>query len=180
MSVPAKTAGRVIGFIRSVESSGFVQAAKDFGLGDLAGKTLLEIGPVLAEAFLEKGGSIDEGISNRAWIDTVIEAIEAELIVSADIPPDAFIVMLENYVTRSIELRLLQDIGAKVLPLSPDPARAREVKIEIRELLRGEVRRAVRPILQSSARVDQRRLSAVGLKIYRQAFDYLQRLPAND
>lgn len=180
MAVSAKTAGRVIGFIRSVEEKGFVQAAKDFGLGDLTGKTAKEIGPLLAEAFLEQGGSIDEGISNRAWVETVIEAIEGELVDTTDISADTMIVMLENYVTRTIELRLQQDIGAKILPLSSDAARAKEVKTEIRELVRGEVQRAVRPILQATARVEQSRLSSVGLRIYRQAFEYLQQLPTED
>jgi hypothetical protein len=134
----------------------------------------------LAEAFLEKGGAIDDGISNRAWVDTVIEAIENELFDSADIPPDVLIVMLENYVTRTIELRLLQDIGAKLLPIASDPARAEELKAEIRGLIRGEVRRTVRPILRAAERIERRRLNSVGRSIYRQAFEYLQALASED
>ena len=176
MATPAATAGRVIDLIRSVEQRGFVQAAKDFGLGDLTGKAPAEIGPVLAEAFLEKGGGIDDGISNRAWVETVIEAIENELFDSADIPPDVLVVMLENYVTRTIELRLLQDIGAKLLPAAPDAARADELKGEMRGLIRGEVRRTVRPILKATERIDRRRLNSVGRSIYRQAFEYVQAL----
>ncbi len=180
MAVSAKTAGRVVGFIRAVEQRGFVQAAKDFGLGDLVGKTPQEIGPTLAEAFLEKGGTIDEGISNRAWTDTVIDAIEGGLPDVNDITGETMIVMLENYVTRTIELRLQQDIGSNILPFSPSAARAQQLKGEIRELVRGEVRRAVRPVLQAAARVDRTKLSSLGLRIYRQTFEYLQQLSTQD
>lgn len=180
MAVSAKTAGRVVGFIRAVEQRGFVQAAKDFGLGDLIGKTPQEIGPVLAEAFLESGGTIDEGISNRAWTETVIEAIEGDLPDVNVITGETMTMMLENYVTRTIELRLQQDIGSKILPLSPDATRAQQMKTEIRQLVQGEVRRAVRPTLQATARVDRSKLSSVGLRIYRQTFEYLQQLSADD
>lgn len=180
MSVSAKTAGRVVGFIRAVEQRGFVQAARDFGLGDLVGKTPQEIGPVLAEAFLENGGTIDEGISNRAWTETVIEAIESDLPNLDAINGETMTVMLENYVTRTIELRLQQDIGSKILPFSPDPARAQQMKVEIRQLVHGEVRRAVRPVLQATTRVDRSKLSSIGLRIYRQTFDYLQQLSTDD
>jgi hypothetical protein len=163
-----------------VEQRGFVQAAKDFGLGDLIGKTPQEIGPVLAEAFLESGGTIDEGISNRAWTETVIEAIEGDLPDVNAITGETMTMMLENYVTRTIELRLQQDIGNKILPLSPDATRAQKMKIEIRQLVQGEVRRAVRPTLQATARVDRSKLSSVGLRIYRQTFEYLQHLSADD
>lgn len=180
MAVSAKTAGRVVGFIRAVEQRGFVQAAKDFGLGDLVGKTPQQIGPVLSEAFLESGGTIDEGISNRAWTETVIEAIEGDLPDVNAITSETMTAMLENYVTRTIELRLQQDIGSRILPFAPDAARAHQMKAEIRQLVQGEVRRAVRPILQATTRVDRSKLSSVGLRIYRQTFEYLQQLSPDD
>ena len=180
MAVSAKTAGKIIGFIRSVEERGFVEAAKDFGIGDVTGKTPQEIGPLLAEAFLEQGGSIDEGISNRAWIETIVEAIESDLTDINTVNAETMIVMLENYVTRTIEMRLQQDIGAKILQISRDAARANQVKQEIHQLIRGEVRRAIRPVLQSTNRVEKKKLSSVGIRVYRHTFEYLQQMPAEE
>ena len=180
MAVSAKTAGKLVGFIRSVNERGFVEAARDFGIGDVTGKTPQEIGPLLAEAFLERGGSIDEGISNRAWVETVVEVIETNLTDINAFNAETMIVMLEDYVTRTIELRLLQDIGAKILKISRDAARANQVKREIHQLIRGEVRRAVRPVLQATQRIETKKLSSVGLRVYRQSFEYLQQLPIEE
>jgi hypothetical protein len=173
MAVSARTAGRMVGFIQTVQERGFSEAVKEFGLGDITGKAPQEVAPLLAEAFLEPGGGIDEGISNRAWVETVVEALEKDITDIKNITGETMIVLLENYVTRTIELRLQQDVAAKQLRIARDPARAQEVRDELHQIIRGEVRRAVRPVLKATARVQRNKLSSVGLRIYRQAFAYL-------
>ena len=180
MGGSARAAGRMIGFIRDIQERGFIQAAREFGLGDITGRSPQEIAPLLAEAFLEPSGGIDAGISNRAWVETVVEAIENDIVDINGISADVMIVLLENYITRTIELRLLQDIAAKLLRISESAARAHEIRGEIHQLIRGEVRRAVRPILQTTARVERSKLSSVGVRIYKQTFAYLQQLSTED
>jgi len=81
MAGQARTAGRIIALIRDAGRVGFAAAARTFGMEDLSGKTAEEIGQILTEAFLEKGGGIDDGIGNRAWTDTVIDAIENDQLI---------------------------------------------------------------------------------------------------
>lgn len=180
MASQARTAGRMVGLLRDTERVGFAAAARAFGIEDLSGKTPEEIGEILTEAFLEKGGGIDDGISNRAWTDTVIEAIESDQLTDPSIPQDVLVIMLENYVTRTIELRLLQDIGNQVLPIAPDAEQAAEMKEGLRGLLRAEVHRTVGPILAQTGGVAQSRVSAIARTIYERAFEYVQALGEED
>jgi hypothetical protein len=178
MAVPKRTAGRLIGFVNDVRDRGFAAAARDFGLGDLAGQPVADAVASLMEAFCPAGGGIDEAIAREAWNETLLEAVEEGVVDFSALTPQQWAVLVQEFIAHSIEARMIADIGAETFSEATTVDRINEIQSELRDLISGAVRAALGPLTGNNRRISTAECAQLADRIYTQSFVYLEALEA--
>jgi hypothetical protein len=172
----SRSAGRMLGFAQGVQQSGFREAAKQFGIDDLAGKPVGEAVARITEAFCSPGGAIDEAITRTAWNDTLLEAIEQGLTDFEALTPEQWGGLIELYIAKSIELRVFNDVGNDSVANAADVEQLNAIQSELHDLIFGAVHGRVSPLIEMGQRLSDAELQQMADTIYELAFAYLEEL----
>jgi hypothetical protein len=176
MGTSRVTGGRLLNFMRDAAARGANEALRTFNLDSLAGRPIEEIFLGLADHICPDGGSVDEGIAREAFIETIADLAKNGITDLNALTIDQMQTVFELYVTHTIEARLYNDVGTKVIIL---PSSAREAE-RIQGQLRDFIRRGVADVL-TAARDTIRALTVDRVQgfisqVYERAFAILQSL----
>jgi hypothetical protein len=168
--------GRLLGFLSDAEARGSREALQTLNLDGLVGRPIEEIFLGLADYVCPESGTVDEGISRDAFIETIADLADLGVTDLDALTADHVRMVFEIYATHAIEARILNDIGTKTVMLPSDVHSAERVQAQLSDFVRRGVSDAL-----SAAQTDfqaltpGRVLDFVG-NVYEAAFGILQAL----
>lgn len=164
----------LIGFLNSASEHGATQALTALDLGTLAGSPIEDVFAGLVDYFCPDGGSIDEGIAREAFVETIADLAAAGVTDMDQLSFEQVQTVFELYVTHTIEARICNDIGLKVITMPSDPIAAELVATQLKEFIQRGVSDAI-----NAASIDIHALEAADqmsfvTEIYESAFELLR------
>ncbi len=165
---------RLIGFLSDASSRGATEALKALNLGALAGRPIEEIFVGLVDYVCPDGGSIDEGISREAFIETIAQLAEAGITDLNGLTGDQMQTVFELYATNAIEARICNDIGTKAIVLPTDPQTAASVQDQLHDFIQRAVSDALTSARAAMTALTQDRVLGFVDGVYEQAYNILQ------
>jgi len=176
MSTSRAAGGRLLGFLADVRTRGAEEALRALNLERLAGRPIEEIFLGLVDFVCPDGGSLDEGIAREAFIETIVELAENGITDLDAMTEDQLRIVFELYASHSIEARLCNDIGTKMITLPLGGLEADRVQVQLRDFIRRGVSDALMAVRDTLAAMTPNRILHVVRQVYEQAFGILQSL----
>jgi len=173
----SRTAGaQLLGFLSSALANGPREALRALNLQSLVGRPIQEVFLGLMDYVCPEGGSLDEGISREAFIETIADLAENGVVDLDRLTADQMQTIFELYATHAIETRLCNDIGAKAITLPADAAQAASVQRQLLDFVRRSVADSMTRARAAMLALTPDRVSAFVTSVYEQAFTILQTL----
>lgn len=167
----ARTAGsRLLGFVRDVARSGIDEALRIRGLQDLAGQPAEAVFMGLIEVISPPGGPIDEAIARQALLDAIGDQVDAGVADFDSLSPEHLREFFLDFVIRSIEGRVMSDIGANGVALPDDVEDVTAIQEQLHEFIAGCCRSHLAAELDRIDRLTDRQLDQKIDAIYEAAF----------
>jgi hypothetical protein len=173
MGASRATASGVLGMLRDFQRDGVTATLRRLNLGDLVGQSLEDVFTGLTDVICGDGGSIDEGIALDAWLETVVELGEMDVTDPAALTPDRMSDIFLAFIARSIEGRLLQDIGANGLKFAADLPAIDAFEGQLRDYIRRSVRDSFAGDLSAPATLTDRQIQQIVDRTYQDAWELL-------
>ena len=170
------SAARLAGFFGGVQRDGLAETLRSLDLGDLAGQPIESVFAGLADYICPEGGSIDEGIAREAFIETVADLAQAGIHDIDALSPDQMQTVFELYATHTIEARMCNDIGTRMVTLPSDPAAAERVQTQLHEFILRGVSDALGALGTAVGSLTLDRVTAFVGDVYQSAFEVLEAL----
>jgi hypothetical protein len=176
MAPSSLTAARLGGFIDAVKKKGFKEAVKTIGVADLQGKSPEQIRAALTDAFCPASGPIDDSISRHAWNEALLGLADQDITDLATLTPEQWNSVFEDFITRSIEARVINDIGNGSVHLPADVNAINQAQATLHDLISGAVRDAIGDRLLNAGTIPTKEVQGIMNQIYKRAFAYLEAL----
>lgn len=170
------SAARLAGFLGDVRRDGLVQALRSLDLGALAGQPIERVFADLADYICPEGGSIDEGIAREAFIETVAELASAGIHDLDTLTPAQTQAVFELYAAHTIEARICNDIGTKMVTLPTSAAAAERVQAQLHDFILRGVSDALATIGTDIGTLTPDRVNDFVGGVYQSAFEILEAL----
>jgi hypothetical protein len=151
-------AGGIAGLARNFATQGPAEALRPFNLEGLAGAPAVDVFVALTDALCPPGGTIDEAIARDAMTPADLQ--------------EFFI----GVVTRSIEGKILNEVGTNSIRVSPDLAAVERAQRMLHDFVDGCVRDRFAASGSSLADVSSRQIDDFVSDLYGAAFDLMQTL----
>lgn len=170
MGAARGTGRRLLGFVRDALQLGVDEALRVRGLQQLAGQTAEAVFLGLIEVICPPGGPIDEAIARQALLDAIGDQVAAGMDDFESMSPDQLKEFFLDFVIRSIEGRVMSDIGAKgvILPDSVDEVIA--LQEQLHDFIAGSCRSHLAAELGAVEGLTDRQLDGKIDAIYEAAF----------
>jgi len=154
--------------------NGAAAALQQFNLQAMVGEPAADVFNALADVLCPPGGTIDEAVARQAML-----AAAAELAATGDVPFDAMTPeMLEavfiNTVSRSIEAKLINELGTKSIKLPDDTAAVQRIERQLHDFIGGQVRDTFAETGATMQSMAQQDIDQTVTAIYEQAFQALE------
>lgn len=176
----SRATSRMIGFGQAVAREGFQAAANRFGIADVIGKTLGEAVARVTDAFTPPGGPSDDAITRSAWNDTLLNAVDNGITNFENLTGLQWAALIEFFIARTIELRILNDIGNDTLTDATNVKAINGVEAELHDLISGSVHDRIGPLIETGTAYSESELQQLSDGIYELAFAYLEELEQQD
>lgn len=174
MGASRSSGARLLGFLADAQTRGVREALRALDLESLAGRPITEIFVGLADYICPGAGTVDEGIAREAYIETIIELASEGITDLATFTPDQMQTVFELYATHSIEARICNDIGTKVVTMPADVQAAHRVEQQLRDFIRGGVSDALTRARAETPNLTPERIKGFVDAVYESAFAILQ------
>lgn len=176
MGSSSQTAGRIQGFVRDVQQSGIGKAFERLGIKDLAGQTPDQALTALTNAICPPGGTIDDGIPRYAWEQTLLDLAEQGTADITQLSPEQWNALVPDFLARSIEARLLNDIGNESLKLPQTVEGINHAEAELHQMISGAVEDAIGGRLGQGQDIPSGEIRGIMDDIYQRSYAYLESL----
>jgi hypothetical protein len=178
MGSAKSTAGRIYGFYQSAQAKGTAETLRELGLGDLVGKPATDALTRLTDWVCPPGGPLDQAIARDAFTEAVVDlAVEGVTDIAA-LTADQWQALFLDFIARSIEARIVNDVGTKSVTMPADVNAALQVERNLHQLVEGCVADAFAGTLANGGVLQDKQIQASMDDIYRVAFDFLENLPS--
>lgn len=175
MAPSRRAATGIVGFLRDVADRGPAEALRSVNLETLLNAPAADVYLRLIDVFCPAGGPIDEAIAREAWIETTIEFASTTDPLAAP-TADQLKGFLITFVSRSIEGRITQEIGTKMIALPEDPAAVASIEAQ----LHGFVERCVSDAFETPdkpiGQLTDREITTMIDRLYEAAYGVLEAL----
>lgn len=169
-------AGGLAGLARNFATQGPAEALRPFNLEGLAGAPAVDVFVALTDALCPPGGTIDEAIARDAMLET-IAALAAEGVGNFDeMTSEDLQEFFIGVVSRSIEGKILNEVGTNSIRVSPDLAAVERAQRMLHDFVDGCVRDRFAATGSSLADVSREQIDEFVSELYGAAFDLMQTL----
>lgn len=169
-------AGGIAGIARSFATKGPTEALRPFNLEGLAGAPAVDVFVGLTDALCPPGGTIDEAIARDAVLETVA-ALAAEGIGNFDdLTAEDLQEFFIGVVSRSIEGKILNEVGTNSIRVSPDLAAVERAQHMLHDFVDGCVRDRFAASGSSLTDINSQQIDNFVSDLYAAAFDLMQTL----
>lgn len=139
-------AGGVAGLARSFANQGPTEALRRFNLEGMAGAPAEDVFVAMTDMLCPAGGTIDEAIARVAMLDTVAELAASGVGNFDELSTDDLREFFIGVVSRSIEGKILNEVGTNAVSAPPDVAGVERAQ----QMLHDFVDRCVRDEIDAS------------------------------
>lgn len=173
------SAGRLLGVVRDISRDGPVEALRRVNLGDLAGRPAEDVFLALLEVICPPGGSLDEAIARQGMLEAIDALAEEGLGPFDGLTAGQLEEFFLDVVARTIEARILNDIGAKGVSIPDDVGDIDKLQAQLHDFVAGTVRSELAGRLDGVASLSDRAVVGAANGIYEAAFEMLAILGDN-
>lgn len=173
MGASRASASRLLGVVRDVQSVGTAQALRRFNLSGLSGQPASTVFVALLEFVCPPGGAVDEAIARQAMLDAIADLAKADVAFDA-MTADQLQSFFIEFIVRSIEGRVMADLGHRAISMPADLAAAQRVQDQLHDFVAGCTRNALTGRLAGVSRLTDRQIEQRVGQIYEAAFTLVE------
>jgi hypothetical protein len=167
---------KLLGFLSDAQARGAQQALRALNLESLAGQPIEDIFLGLADYVCPEGGTVDEGIAREAFIETIADLAGLGITDLDALTADQIQTVFELYASHSIEARLCNDIGTKVVFLPTNVRAVERVQAQLRDFIQRGVADALTAARDAFQTLTMDRVLSFVDQVYEAAFTILETL----
>ena len=167
-------AGHIVILARSVAESGPTETLRPFELEELAGAPAEEVFLALTDALCPPGGTIDEAIARDALLETIADLAANGVGNFDELTLDDLHEVFVGVVARSIEGRILNEVGTNIIKLSPNLAAIERTQKMLRSFVFGCVRDQFQASGESISSLDASQIDGFVMELYAASFELVQ------
>lgn len=169
-------AGGVAGLARAFAEAGPTEALRRFNLEALTGAPAEQVFIALTDALCPPGGTIDEAIARDALLETIADLAANGIGNFDELTQDDLQEIFVGVVARSIEGKILNEVGTNAIKLSPDTASVERAQRMLHTFVFGCVRDRLQATDAKVASLDGSQIDGFVSDLYAAAFDLMQTL----
>jgi hypothetical protein len=174
MGASRAVAGNLLGIVRDVRRVGGAEALRQrFNLQQLAGRPAADVFLALMEFVCPPGGTVDDGIARQAMLEAVGDLAESGVGNFDTMTPVQLEEFFLNFVIRSIEGRIVADIGSRSITLPASAEAVDLVQQQLHDFVAGCTRGELAGQLDGIESLNDRDVSATIDRIYEAGFAVL-------
>lgn len=162
---------RLLGVVRNFATIGPVETLRQLNLAGLAGRPAAEVFVGLLEFVCPPGGAVDEAIARQAMLETIGDMAEAGLGSFDALTSDQMGEFFLDFVARSIEGRVMADLGGRGVTLPDSVAAVENAQAQLHDFVTGCTRGQLAGRLDGVERMSDRDIEVVVNQIYEAAFE---------
>ena len=171
MGASRAAGARLLGVVRDVQRLGAVETLRQLNLPGLTGQPAADVFLAILEFICPPGGAVDEAIARQAMLETIGDLAEAGIgdfdTMTADQMQEFFL----DFVARSIEGRVMADLGARGVTLPDDVAAVERAQQQLHDFVTGCTRGELSGRLDGVESLGDRDVERVVNEIYEAAFE---------
>lgn len=162
---------RLLGVVRNFATVGPVETLRQLNLAGLAGRPAAEVFVGLLEFVCPPGGAVDEAIARQAMLETIGDMAEAGFGSFDALTSDQMGEFFLDFVARSIEGRVMADLGGRGVTLPDSVAAVENAQAQLHDFVTGCTRGQLAGRLDGVERMSDRDIEVVVNQIYEAAFE---------
>jgi hypothetical protein len=166
-------AGRLLGVVRDVARDGAAEALRRVDLAGLAGRPAEDVLLSLLEVICPPGGSLDEAIARQGMLEAIDSLAEEGLGAFDTLTAGQLEEFFLDVVARTIEARILNDIGIKGVSIPDDVGAIDRLQAQLHDFIAGTVRGELAGRLSGVESLSDRAVVGAANGIYEAAFEML-------
>lgn len=171
MGASRAAGARLLGVVRDVQRLGAAETLRQLNLPGLAGRPAAEVFLAILEFICPPGGAVDEAIARQAMLETIGDLAEAGVGDFDAMTPDQMQEFFLDFVARSIEGRVMADLGARGVTLPADVATVEAAQQQLHDFVTGCTQSELSGRLDGVERLGDRDVERVVNEIYEAAFE---------
>jgi len=171
MGASRAAGARLLGVVRDVQRLGAADTLRLLNLPGLAGRPAAEVFLAILEFVCPPGGAVDEAIARQAMLETIGDLAEAGVSDFDAMTPDQMQEFFLDFVARSIEGRVMADLGARGVTLPADVATVEAAQQQLHDFVTGCTQSELSGRLDGVERLGDRDVERVVNEIYEAAFE---------
>lgn len=165
------TAQGILSVVRDIQRLGPTETLRQLNLIGLAGRPAAEVFVSLLEFICPPGGNVDEAIARQAMLESIGDMAETGVgnfnTLTREQMQDFFL----DFVARSIEGRVMADLGRRGITLPDDVAAVENAQAQLHDLVAGATRGQLLGRLANVERLSDSDIGVVVNNIYEIAFE---------
>lgn len=162
---------RLLGVVRDVQRLGPVETLRQLNLPGLAGQPAADVFVAILEFVCPPGGAVDEAIARQAMLETIGDMAEAGVGSFETLTPAQMGEFFLDFIARSIEGRVMADLGGRGVTLPDDVAAVENAQAQLHDFVTGCTRGELSGRLDGVAGMSDRDIEGVVNQIYEAAFE---------
>lgn len=164
-------AGGLLGVIRDVQRLGPTETLRQLSLQGLAARPAADVFVAILEFICPPGGAIDDAIARQAMLETIGDLAEQGVGSFETLTPQQLQDVFLDFIARSIEGRVMADLGARGITMPSDVASVEAAQAQLHDFVTGATQGQLSGRLDGLAQLSDRDIATVVDLIYETAFD---------
>lgn len=163
----------LLGVVRDVGRLGAAETLRQLNLPGLAGAPASDVFLAVMEFICPPGGAVDEAIARQAMLEAIGDLAEAGVGSFDALGLTELQEFFLNFVARSIEGRVMADIGGRGVTLPADVAAVEHAQQQLHDFIVGCTRSQLAGRLDGLGRLSDRQVGTLVNQIYEAAFELI-------
>lgn len=161
----------ILGIARNVQQFGAEETLRRLNVPVLAGQPAADVFLAILDFVCPPGGALDESIARQAMLETICDLADLGIGNFDTMTPDQMKEFFLDFVSRSIEGRVMADLGARGVTLPDDIASVERAQQQLHDFVTGCTRGALSARLDNIGNLTDQEIELTVNQIYEIAFD---------
>ncbi|WP_315904125.1 MULTISPECIES: Qat anti-phage system associated protein QatB [Burkholderiales] len=173
MGASRATGSRLLGVVRDFQRIGALDTLRRLDLDRMVDRPATEVFLSMLEFLCPPGGAIDEAISRQAMLEAIGHLDGAGPAEFGQLTPEQLREFFLDFVSLSIEGRVIADIGSRGITLAADVESVERTHEQLRDFINGCCRAHLSGLLTGVDRLTDREVEQRSNEIYEAAFQLI-------
>lgn len=161
----------LLGIARNVQQFGAAETLRQLNIPVLSGQPATDVFLAILDFVCPPGGALDEAIARQAMLETIGDLADLGVGNFDTMTPDQMNEFFLDFVSRSIEGRVMADLGARGVTLPDDIAAVERAQQQLHDFVTGCTRGALSARLDNIGTLTDQAIEQAVNQIYEAAFD---------